>query len=101
MILITGGTGFIGNYLIRHLMEKGKEVKLLVRNPNKIKQNLKCEYVIGDITDKTSLKKALEDVKEVYHLAAVFRHGVDPNIIWKTNYKGTVNLIRESPSQIC
>ncbi len=100
MILITGGTGFVGNYLVRHLMEKGKEIKLLVRNPNKIRESgLSCEYIVGDITDKHSLKEVLKDVEEVYHLAAVFRHGIDPNLIWKTNYQGTINLIEESLNQ--
>ena len=97
MILITGGTGFIGSYLVEKLLKEGREVRLLVRNPKKIKW--KVEHVVGDITDRRSVREALRDADGVYHLAAIFRHGVNPSIIWKANYQGTVNLIEEALRQ--
>ncbi len=97
MILITGGTGFIGSYLVKYLVEKGENVRLLVRNESKLKLlGVKVDFVKGDVTDRESLKKAFEDVESVYHLAAIFRHGEDPKKIWPVNYEGTKNVAEEA-----
>ena len=93
MILVTGGTGFVGSYLIDYLLNQGKEVRVLVRNPQKLKFDV--DFVVGDITDRETLKTALRSVEEVYHLAAVFRHGVDPSYVWRVNYHGTRNVVDE------
>ena len=93
MILVTGGTGFIGSYLVEYLLSKGKDVKVLVRNPQKLK--LDVDFIVGDVTDRDSLRKAFKDVDAVYHLAALFRHGVDPKDIWCVNYNGTKNVVDE------
>ncbi len=67
MILVTGGTGFIGSYLVRYLLDQGKDVKVLVRDQSKLKFDV--DFVAGDITDRESVIRALKDVNEVYHLA--------------------------------
>jgi len=79
MILVTGGTGFIGSHLVEYLLSQGREVKVLVRNPSKLK--LDVDFAVRDITDKNSLRKVFKDIDEVYHLAALFRHGADPKEI--------------------
>ncbi len=88
MILVTDGTGFIGRYLVKLLLETGEDVMLLVRNP----RDLPVEFVVGDVTDKKSLEKAFRDVDKVYHLAGIFRHGVSSRDIWLVNYNGTRNV---------
>jgi len=93
MILVTGGTGFIGSYLVRYLLDQSKDVKVLVRDPLKLKFDV--EFVAGDITDRESVRRALKDVNEVYHLAALFRHDADPREIWRVNYDGTRNVVNE------
>ena len=99
MILITGGTGFIGSHLVEYLISKGEDVRVLVRNPLNLRWieplRGRIDIVIGDVTDKSTLRKAFRDVDEVYHLAAIFRHGVDPNLVWRTNYEGTKNITDE------
>ena len=92
MILVTGATGFIGLYLVRFLLERGEDVMALVRNPSKLKLNVK--YVIGDVTDSKSLEKAFKDVDKVYHLAAIFRHGINAKDVWRVNFEGTRNIVR-------
>jgi dihydroflavonol-4-reductase len=97
MILVTGGTGFIGSYLVRHLVNQGEDVRLLVRDESKLKLlGVKVDFVKGDVTDKESLKEAFKDVDKVYHLAAIFRHGEDPKRIWLVNYEGTKNVVDEA-----
>jgi len=65
MILLTGATGFVGGNLLREMLKQGLQVRCLVRNPSRaeaIKQS-HVEIVKGDVTDKDSIAKALEDGK--------------------------------------
>ena len=100
MILVTGGTGFIGKYLVRLLLEQGEPVRILTRNTETLqKSELKYEYVAGDLRDKASLETACKGVNEVYHLAAIFRHGIGEKLIWEVNYQGTINLLEAALSK--
>ena len=72
-ILITGGTGFIGATLTKHLNSLGYDLKLLIRETSNIKpfENLKnIEYVIGDVRDIDSIYNAVDNIDLIYHLAA-------------------------------
>src|SRR3989304_296252 len=65
MILLTGATGFVGGNLLKEMLNQGFKVRCLVRNPSKaeaIKQ-AGVELVQGDVTDRDSIEKALEDGK--------------------------------------
>ena len=93
MILVTGGTGFIGSHLVEYLLSRGKDVRVLVRDPSKLRFDV--DFAVGDVTDADSLKEAFRDVEEVYHLAALFRHDADPRKIWQVNYEGTKNVVEE------
>ena len=74
MILLTGGTGFVGGHVLKALSAAGRPVRCLVRNPSKA--NLDCEVVQGDMTDADSLRRAVEGVDTVVHLVAI-RQGSD------------------------
>src|SRR6476646_5313228 len=67
VILVTGGTGFVGGHVLKALQAAGRPVRCLVRDP----ANLECELVQGDMTDTTSLKRAVEGVDTVVHLVAI------------------------------
>lgn len=71
-VFITGGTGYIGAYLVKKLVEQGHTVHALVRSPEKAKQIAHPNVVLfrGDILDKDSIEKAMEGCEQVYHLAA-------------------------------
>ncbi|SNU06265.1 Nucleoside-diphosphate-sugar epimerase [Lachnospiraceae bacterium] len=100
-ILVTGGTGFIGGYFVPMLLNKGYEVRLLVRNIENAKSLFgdKCEYHIGDVTQKDSLKGCCDGIDIVFHLVA--KSGNDlPNeknfkIYRDINVVGTQNLLSE------
>lgn len=71
-ILILGATGFIGRELTRRLIESGNRVRILVRNPGKIAQDLRSpqlECVRGDLNDAVALRSAMTGMDCVYHLA--------------------------------
>ncbi len=63
-ILVTGGTGLLGNNLIRQLVETEHEVVALVRSQSipKSLEGLKVDVVSGDVTDKPSILRAAEGV---------------------------------------
>jgi dihydroflavonol-4-reductase len=69
--LVTGATGFIGAHVTRLLVARGDEVLALVRSgspPGRAEQ-LGAQPVRGDILDRRSIRRALEDVNRVFHLA--------------------------------
>ena len=69
MILLTGGTGFVGGHVLQALQAAGRPVRCLVREPSSAK--LECELVQGDMTDAASLKRAVEGADTVVHLVAI------------------------------
>jgi uncharacterized protein YbjT (DUF2867 family) len=73
MILVTGGTGFVGPKVVHALRAQGRPVRCLVRKPVKAKtlQSWGCELVQGDVTDQESLTRAAEGCDAVVHLVAI------------------------------
>lgn len=95
-ILITGATGFVGSAVLRQLIQAEHEVRALVR-PNSDRRNLaglEVEIVTGDITDTTSLDRALAGCKALFHVAADYRLWVPkPEEMYETNVNGTLNVM--------
>jgi NADH dehydrogenase len=90
VILLTGGTGFVGRHIVRALLAGEKDVRALVRNP-KEGASLGSEVVEGDMTDAASLRRAVEGVDVVVHLVAV-RQG-KPELFQRVMVEGTRNLL--------
>jgi nucleoside-diphosphate-sugar epimerase/predicted dehydrogenase len=71
---VTGGTGFIGQHLVRLLVEQGHEVRTLARNAKKARtlpQNV--DVRIGDLSDPASLEGLLDGIDVVFHLGAALQ----------------------------
>ncbi len=99
-VFITGGTGFIGSYIIKKLIEKGYAVRALRRHTSKLPFYIpaeifnKVEWVEGDVLDIVSLHEAMEGIDHVIHSAAIisfFRH--DKKEMYKINVEGTTNVV--------
>lgn len=88
--LVTGASGFIGPYLVKHLQHAGYEVRCLVRPSSDLKRlsPLNPELVHGDVTDPDSLKLAVEAVDVVFHLAGVIK-ALDYEAFHHVNAEGT------------
>jgi uncharacterized protein YbjT (DUF2867 family) len=73
MILVTGGTGFIGPKIVHRLRAEGKDVRCLVRDRRRGKQleSWGCELAVGDVTGRASLDGAVADCDAVVHLVAI------------------------------
>ncbi len=77
-ILVTGGAGFIGSHLCESLLEKNYKVIALdnlfsgsLDNIKKFSNNKNFKFVKGDVRNKTLLRKLINDVDKIYHLAAI------------------------------
>jgi len=73
MILVTGGTGFVGPKVVHALRAEGRDVRCLVREPRRARtlEAWGCELVQGDVTDASSLKRAVAGCKAVVHLVSI------------------------------
>lgn len=100
-VLVTGGTGFVGKYLVRMLLEQDYEVVCLVRHNSKAAElkDLGVDLIYGDITRKETLQGISENVDYVIHMAA---KGVVEAVSEQAyreflgmNEEGTQNLLEE------
>jgi dihydroflavonol-4-reductase len=71
--LVTGATGFLGGHLVAALLERGDQVRALVRTPAAA-EGLGVEVVPGDITDADAVRRATAGCDQVFHLAGVVSH---------------------------
>jgi uncharacterized protein YbjT (DUF2867 family) len=70
-ILVTGGTGAVGSKVIDELLQRGAQVRALVRNQGQAKVPDGVETLVGDLLDPVSVQKALQGVDKLYLLNAV------------------------------
>ena len=94
MILVTGGTGFVGRALIRQLVANGQQVRTLIRpsarTPN-LPRGVPVEVAVASLGDERGLRAALRGVEIVYHLAGAEFQGARANIL-QIDARGTYNL---------
>jgi nucleoside-diphosphate-sugar epimerase len=100
MVLVTGGTGFLGSYIIQELVERNYPVRAIRRSTSKLPFYIparifeKVEWVEGDILDPVSLEEAMEDAEAVIHSAAIVSfHKADKKIMHQVNVQGTANVV--------
>ena len=95
MILVTGGTGFIGQTLIRHLLQEGHQVRTLLR-PSRVTpdlpKGLPVEVSLSSILDERSLRVAVAGVDTVYHLVGAEWRGAGTNLS-EIEIQGTRTLL--------
>jgi NADH dehydrogenase len=83
MILVTGGTGFIGKALIRSLNDAGWPVRMLIRSSPKspeLPKGIPVEVAVSSLNDERGLRAARGGVDTVFHLAGVERRGAYADI---------------------
>jgi nucleoside-diphosphate-sugar epimerase len=93
---LTGGTGFLGGKAARMLRERGDEVHALVRSPGKAGDlaDLGVRIFPGDITEKESMREAMQGVDGVFHIAGWYKVGVEDKApAWAVNVEGTRNVL--------
>ena len=94
--LVTGANGFLGSAVVRALLTDGLAVRAFVRSGNDRRnlEGLDIEPVVGDLTDRESLRRAAAGCNVVFHVAADYRLWVaDPGPMYRANVDGSVNVL--------
>lgn len=104
-VLVTGGAGFIGSYLVEKLLSNNERVRVIdnfsygsvnYRNVSRFIGNSDFKLMVEDIRDIEKLKEAIQDVDLIYHLAAqihVEKSYINPDETWDINATATKNLL--------
>lgn len=100
-ILVTGGVGFIGSYLVERLIKDGHSVVILddLSNGKKERVNKDAKFVLGDVRKKEDVNKAIEEIGScdvIFHLAArpdVQSSIIDPETDYSISVDGTKNIV--------
>lgn len=94
-ILVTGGTGFIGQALVRHLADAGHRVRILLRassqSPN-LPRSMPVEVAVGGLNNGRGLRAAMVGVDTVYHLAGSEWRGAYASLM-EIDIQGTQNVV--------
>jgi dihydroflavonol-4-reductase len=97
--LVTGGSGFIGTHLVRALAKRGDELRLLARRGSKLDHldDVEFERAGGDITNRSAVRRAMEGVSQVFHVAGStsMRFGAQKRV-FEINVTGTRVVMEEA-----
>jgi len=102
VILVTGGSGYVGSHVVRRLAESGEQVRALVRDPRRVErerrlEGIPVEIVAADVTVPDSLPAAFDGVRSVIHTVAIaIEKG--GRTYEQVNYQGTANVVHAAES---
>lgn len=100
-ILVTGGAGFIGSHIVEHFQGRA-EVRVLDNLRSGYRENLdglSVEFIEGSVTDRACVKRVVQDVDYIFHLAAMISvpESMDkPVECVEINTIGTLNVLQEA-----
>jgi dihydroflavonol-4-reductase len=95
-VFLTGATGFIGSHVARALIARGESLSCLCRRTSYRAdlEDLPIDWVVGDLADRPSLRRAMTGAELVFHCAADYRlYARDPAEIYRSNVDGTRNVL--------
>ena len=94
-VMVTGATGFLGRRVVQALLDRGKDVRCLVRSPGAevMFDQDRVDVHYGSVTDPASLRAAFYDLDEVVHLVAVIQERGGATF-FRVNVEGTRNVLK-------
>lgn len=98
-IFVTGGSGFIGQYLVKEMASQGHIVTCLIRNPKKMERldlgNVR--FVVGDLVSIEKVERKIDKQDMIFHLAAIRGERKIPwDEYYKVNVEATQKLLEFS-----
>lgn len=103
-VLVTGGAGFIGSHIVRALVQRGDQVRVLDNLCTGFRHNLlevasEVEFIEGDVADPSVVARAVKGIELIYHEAALASVPMSLEKPLATNHAcvtGTVNLLDQA-----
>lgn len=93
IVAVTGGSGFTGGALVRHLLAEGYPVRALYRNAAKIAPTDGLTIIEGELNDDATLDALVAGADTVMHIAAMYRSDGLPSEYMQINYEATLQLL--------
>ena len=94
LVLVTGANGFVGRHLVRELLQDGYQVRAVDRSFKNAPED-GAERIEADILDAPIMQAAMDDVKTVYHLAALTSLWMpDESAYQSVNVEGTRTILQ-------
>jgi dihydroflavonol-4-reductase len=96
--LVTGATGLVGSHVTRLLVERGDDVRVLVRERSPLDEldGLDVELAHGDVLDRASVRRAMRGVQRVFHVAGVTSLRASADHVFAVNVSGTRIVLGEA-----
>ena len=97
LALVTGATGTVGSAIVARLLSEGVQVRCLVRNVHlaTIALGNRCEFVVGDLLDEPSVRKAAKGCDAIFHAAGLPEQWLrQPDLFHRVNVEGTRHALR-------
>lgn len=101
-IFLTGGTGFVGNEVLRQLVAAGHSVRCLIRTGSEVKLAVRegIEVRYGDVTEPESLEGTLQDCDAVIHLVGIIREFPGQGVTFRRMHtEATRNVVEAAGAQ--
>src|SRR5258708_7891940 len=103
-ILVTGGNGFLGSWVVRRLAQNGHDVRVLHRKQSDLSalKNIPFQSRIGDVTDLESVKQGAQGAECLFHVAGLVSYSpADYDQMFKVNVNGTQNVVDACLAEGC
>ncbi|MDF1527271.1 MAG: complex I NDUFA9 subunit family protein [bacterium] len=94
IVAVTGGTGFVGRAVVKELLERGHQVRILSRKaPERLPEG--ASHVVGSVVTGEGLDSLVEGTEAVIHLVGIIKE-VGENTFRAAHYNGTLNILAAS-----
>ncbi|MCR5485660.1 MAG: NAD-dependent epimerase/dehydratase family protein [Clostridiales bacterium] len=98
--VITGGTGYVGLALVKHLVSQGENIRLFLLEDHPCLDGIECEKIFGNICNAEDVDKCFKGAETVYHIAGVVDiSGKKEQLMWNVNVGGTKNVVESCKRQ--
>ncbi len=96
--LVTGATGFLGSALVMELVKRGEVVRILARDEERACGQFgnAITIVAGEIADREQVRRAVEDVEVIYHLAGRLYHPSIPTELYRETHVAGTRILLEA-----
>lgn len=97
-VLVTGAAGMVGSHVVRALLERGDDVRAMVRETSRTENldGLDVERVVADVLDPRAVRQAMRGVEKLFHVAGSTSLRAPADVLFSVNVDGTRVVLSEA-----